>query len=189
MLRLPHPEENHVMKKDHASWILVLFLTICAPLAAKESGPAIKKADTPEKLEIVITAIRQEMVPGGRYEYLNGYNRRVVDDSLDHMQEMLVKAGSVDAMSQEQKTELFSYQERANGILAKNAADRLICQHAPPTGSHIPMTQCKTFRELTQRRTALKRKTKEMQDTSQALDAQMGDGGSLPMGLNGGRDH
>jgi hypothetical protein len=178
------------MKKNHARWILVLLVTLCAPLTAKESGPAIKKADTPEKLEIVVTAIRQEMAPGGRYEFLNGYNRRVVDDSLDHMQEMLVKAGSVDAMSQEQKTELFSYQEKANGILAKNAADRLVCTHSAPTGSHIPMTECKTVRELALRRAAHRRKHEEMQNTERALDAPVqGKSGTLPMGLNGGRSN
>jgi hypothetical protein len=175
------------MKNHIASWLLVLLATLCAPLAAKESRPAIRNADTPEKLEVVITAIRQEMTPGGRYEYLNGYNRGVVNDSLDHMQDMLVKAGSVDAMSQEQKTELFSVQEKANGILAKNSADRLVCTHSAPTGSHIPMTECKTVRELAMRRAASRRKQNEMENTQRALDQPTGEGaGTLRMGLSNG---
>jgi hypothetical protein len=157
---------------DYKRWLLVLLVAFCAPLAAKKPEPAIQKADTPEKFEIVSTAIRQEMAPGKRYEFLNAYNRRVVEDSLDHMQGMLTKAGSVDAMSQEEKTELFSYQEKANGILASNAADRLICTHAPPTGSHIPMTQCKTYRELAMRREAGKEKKKEMEDQQRVIDAE-----------------
>jgi hypothetical protein len=126
----------------------------------------------------VISAIRQEMAPGKRYEFLNSYNRRVVEDSLDHMQRMLTKAGSVDAMTQEEKTELFSVREKANGILARNAADRLVCVHTPPTGSHIPMTQCKTARELAMRRQAATQKQKEMEDGQRALDA-AGDGDTL----------
>jgi hypothetical protein len=153
---------------DYKRWLLVLLVAFCAPLAAKKPEPAIQKADTPEKFEIVSNAIRQEMAPGKRYEFLNAYNRRVVEDSLDHMQSMLTKAGSVDAMSQEEKTELFSYQEKANGILARNADDRLVCTHASPTGSHIPMTTCHTVRELASSR---RKSRDQFQDISDKANA------------------
>ena len=153
--------------------VAVLFFT-SSVLQAKGPEKKAVVADTPEKFELLVEAIRQEMEPGKRYEFLNSYNRGVVNDGLDRMGEMLQKAGSVDAMSQEEKTELFSIQERVNGVLAKNAGDRLICTHRAPTGSHIPMTECKTVRELHLRRVEGRRKLKEMEDTQRALDAPTG---------------
>ena len=147
--------------------ILVLLSTV---VAAKPPGQKAVKADTPEKFELLVTAIQQEMAPGKRYEFLNEYNRRVVNDSLQSMDEMLTAAGSVEAMSQEQKTALFSIQEKVNGILAKNADDRLVCTHAPPTGSHIPKTECKTVRELALRRDAARSRQKDMEDSQRNFD-------------------
>ena len=152
--------------------MLVLAVLLCStsPLQAKGAEKKAIVADTPEKFELLVEAIRQEMEPGKRYEFLNTYNRGVVNDGLDRMGEMLQEAGSVDAMSQEEKTKLFSIQEKVNGVLANNAADRRICTHRAPTGSHIPMTECKTVRELHLRRAEGRRKLKDMEDRQRALD-------------------
>ena len=152
--------------------IIVSAILLFSASALQAKGPERKAivADTPEKFELLVEAIRQEMEPGKRYEFLNTYNRGVVNDGLDRMGEMLQKAGSVDAMSQEEKTTLFSIQEKVNGVLANNAADRRICTHRPPTGSHIPMTECKTVRELHLRRAEGRRKLKDMEDAQRAID-------------------
>lgn len=154
-----------------------LLLVVSSLVAAKQPDKKAVVADTPEKFDLLVTAIQQEMAPGKRYEYLNSLNRRVVNHSLDQMAAMLNVSGSVDAMSQEDKTRLFSIQEEVNGILAKNADDRVVCTHSPPTGSHIPMTECKTVRDLEQRRNAVRIKQYEMEDTQRALDAPATDGG------------
>lgn len=147
------------------------FLVVSSLVAAKQPDKKAVVADTPEKFDLLVTAIQQEMEPGKRYEFLNSRNRQVVNHSLDQMAAMLNVSGSVDAMSQEDKTRLFSIQEEVNGILTKNADDRVVCTHSPPTGSHIPMTECKTVRELEQRRKAARIKQYEMEDTQRALDA------------------
>lgn len=153
------------------AWLLaMIFLALAGPLGAKQPEKKAVIADTPEKFELVVQAVRQEMAPGKRYEFLRPSDRRTVNDSLDRMASMLEKAGSVDAMSQEEKTELFSIQEKVNGLLARNADDRLVCEHRPPTGSHIPTTQCKTVREIAQRRAEYRSKQKDLEDTQRALD-------------------
>lgn len=153
--------------------MLVAFVLSAPALHAKNPEKKAVVADTPEKFALLVEAIRQEMAPGKRYEFLDSRKRDAVNRDLDRMGEMLDKAGSVDAMSQEEKTELFSTQERVNGVLAKNADDRLVCTHRAPTGSHIPMTECKTVRELATRRAEGRRKMKEMEDSQRALDAKM----------------
>lgn len=150
---------------------VAFFLVVSSLVAAKQPDKKAVVADTPEKFGLLVTAIQQEMAPGKRYEFLNSRNRQVVNHSLDQMAAMLNVSGSVDAMSQEDKTRLFSIQEEVNGILTKNADDRVVCTHSPPTGSHIPMTECKTVRELEQRRNAARMKQHEMEDTQRALDA------------------
>lgn len=171
-------------------FLLVLAL-VCASSSFAREKAAEKKAvhaDTPEKFAVVVTSIREEMAPGKRYEFLSTVDRRVVNDSLDRMADMLVRTGSVEAMSQEDKTRLFSIQEEVNGLLARNADDRLVCTHVAPTGSNIPMTLCKTVRELANRRAEGRRKAYEMENSQRALDAPVGDSaGRRAMGLDGGR--
>ena len=168
--------EEIVMSRGRV-FSFALLLVVSSLVAAKQPDKKAVVADTPEKFDLLVTAIQQEMAPGKRYEYLNSLNRRVVNHSLDQMAAMLNVSGSVDAMSQEDKTRLFSIQEEVNGILAKNADDRVVCTHSPPTGSHIPMTECKTVRDLEQRRNAVRIKQYEMEDTQRALDAPATDGG------------
>ena len=74
-------------------------------------------------------------------------DRKLVNQSLDKMGALLDASGSVQAMTKDDRTRLFNEQEKANGILAKNADDRLICTRVAPTGSHRPVTECKTYRE------------------------------------------
>ncbi len=169
-------------------FVVTVFLFAASTLQAKKPEEKAVKADTPEKFAVLVEAIRHEMAPGKRYEFLNNYNRDMVNKSLDRMADMLERAGSVEAMSQEDKTRLFSIQEEVNGVLAKNAADRLVCTHVAPTGSNIPMTQCKTVRELAHRRDAARRKIFETENSQRASDAGMN--GNVPanrMGLDGGR--
>lgn len=135
-------------------FVLAAMLSVSYGVAAKQPENKAVVADTPDKFGSLVVTIQQEMAPGKRYEFLNEYNRRVVNNSLQHMGELLTAAGSVDAMSPERKSELFSIQEKVNGILAKNADDRLVCSHSSPTGSHIPMTICHTVRELAKSRAA-----------------------------------
>ena len=163
-----------------SSWLLaafVLVLAVTGPLAAKPADRKAVHADTPEKFARVVLAVRQEMAPGKRYEFLGMGDRQIVNDSLDRMAGMLEKAGSVDAMSQEEKTQLFSIQEKVNGLLARNADDRLVCEHVAPVGSHIPTTTCHTVRELAVSRSNSRDQFTDMDNKAKAETARLRSGG------------
>ena len=151
-------------------FLLASLIAFSSAVVAKQPERKAVKADTPEKFELLVTAIQQEMAPGKRYEFLNKFDRRVVNDSFDRMGAMLTSAGSVDAMSPEQKANLFSIQEKVNGLLARNADDRLVCTHSSPTGSHIPMTTCHTMRELANSRAAAKDQFNDLANKANAYD-------------------
>jgi hypothetical protein len=148
-----------------------LVLMLASPVNAKEDKERSVVADTPEKFELLMLAVRQEMAPGKRYEFLSTRNRNTVNHNLDLMNQMLINAGSVAEMNEARKVELFTMQEEVNGILARNAADRLVCTYVAPVGSHIPKKRCHTVRELAESKADFKRKAREMQTEQLAVDA------------------
>jgi ethanolamine utilization microcompartment shell protein EutL len=146
-------------------WLVSLVVCIAAsvlPHAVKAAElEKIVVADTAEKFVVLAQAIRQEMAPGGRFEYIAGRSRSEVDKGLDAMAAMMEKAGSVSAMREKDKIQLFNTQEKVNGLLAKNAKDRLICTYVSPVGSHLPVKQCET---LGQREANRKNATRNMEE-------------------------
>ena len=128
---------------------LTVMLATSPVLAAKKNVQEnVVIADSAEKFAVLVDKIRSQMTTGQRYEFLSPADRKLVNDSLDKMGSLLDASGTVEAMPMDDRTRLFNEQERANGILAKNADDRLICTRVAPTGSHRPVTDCKTFRQL-----------------------------------------
>ena len=152
--------------------LILASLFLVSPLMAKKPVEKAVVADTPEKFEVLVEKIRSEMAPGEKYEFLQKRDREIVNRHLDRMAEMLTRAGSVDAMQPEQKAELFSDQEKVNGILARNADDRLVCSHDAPVGSHLPMTRCHTVRELAKSRENFQRQSVEF-----STEGRLGPGG------------
>ncbi|HET9032266.1 MAG TPA: hypothetical protein VFN25_05100 [Dokdonella sp.] len=150
--------------------VMAALIAASSVVAAKPPAKKVIVADNPEQFELLVTAIQQEMAPGKRYEFLNSHNRSVVNHSLGEMGSMLNAAGSVDAMTPEEKTRLFSIQEEVNGILARNADDRLVCTRQRPTGSQIPVTTCHTVRELARSRDASRQIFKQLGDAQNAYD-------------------
>lgn len=149
----------------------ILSLMLASPLSAKKPEEKAVVADTPEKFELMVAAIREEMAPGKRYEFVSKRNRDTVNHNLDLMDQMLTEAGSVSNMDDATKVELFSMQEEVNGILARNADDRLVCTHVAPVGSHIPKTVCHTVRELAASKKKYNAKANEMINEQLAVDA------------------
>ena len=103
------------------------------------------KADTREAFEPVAASIREELAPGGQYEYAKPDERKTVEKKLSEMDALFQQAGSVAQMTQEQKIALFNAQEVVNSILTKRDKDRVICKNQAPVGSHIPVTSCHTY--------------------------------------------
>jgi hypothetical protein len=114
-------------------------------------GKVIEKpimADTPEKFAELSKRIRDAMGNGGRYEFISATDRAKAEVELSTMQDMLSKAGSVDAMKPDERLHLYNAQERVNGILTHSDANRLVCERHAPVGTSIPQTTCRTFGEV-----------------------------------------
>ena len=133
------------------------LLMAAVPVAAKKAEKKAVVADTAEKFELLVEAIRGEMAPGKRYEFLQKSDREKVNHALDKMAAILANSGSVDAMSEDDRIKLFNEQEFVNGLLARNADDRLVCTHVAPVGSHLPVRKCRTAREINEDRSAAQR--------------------------------
>lgn len=131
------------------STLLILALVMfAAPLQAKKAVEKVVVADTAEKFEALVEKIHGQMADGERYEFMNNRDRQTVDMSFKKMSAMLTTSGTVDAMSEDEKIKLFNEQEKVNGLLARNADDRLVCTHVAPVGSHLPVKTCKTVRQI-----------------------------------------
>jgi len=130
-----------------AAMILVLPLTRVA-VAANNVVEKPVAADTAEKFAQVANDVRGAMGPGGRYEFISPDSRAKVDADLSKMQALFQQAGSVDAMSQEQKLTLFNTQEHLNGILSHSDRNRLVCERRAPVGTNIPVTTCRTAGDI-----------------------------------------
>lgn len=146
--------------------LIVGLILVSSPLAAKKAEEKAVVADTSEKFSLLVEAIRQEMAPGKRYEFLRSADRATVNQALDRMSAMLARSGSVDAMSREERTQLQNDQEKVNGLLARNADDRLVCTYVAPVGSHLPVKSCKTAREIEQNRANYRRQADEISNQS-----------------------
>ena len=147
------------------SFAATAFISIVAFSSWSYAGDGVVQkpvaADTPEKFAIAVKQIQAEMSTGGRYEFIRPDERGKVNADLDTMQDLLSKAGSVDAMKMEDKIRLFNTQEHVNGLLVHNDANRLVCERRAPVGTSIPQTTCRTVGEMERSRLA---NNKYMQD-------------------------
>jgi hypothetical protein len=139
------------------SSVVAVFVSLLAFSASSRADDVIKKpvaADTPDKFAAVVQHVRDEMKSGGRYEFIKPDDRGKVDADLDTMQDLLTKAGSVDAMKSDDRLRLFNTQEHVNGILVHNDSNRLVCERRAPVGTSIPQTTCRTVAEIERMRSA-----------------------------------
>ncbi|HKZ11238.1 MAG TPA: hypothetical protein VJL61_11105 [Rhodanobacteraceae bacterium] len=105
-------------------------------------------AGTKAAFEAAVQATGQEMNTGGRFEFTDRRQRETVNDRFAAMQALFDKYGSVDKMPDAAKLELFSDQEKINGILTHTDANRLVCRTELPVGSHLPVKHCRTYGEI-----------------------------------------
>ena len=145
--------------------ICMLVQTFCLYVAMADSPIEIPVvADTPDKFAATATQIRAEMSPGGRYEFIRPDDKGKAEADLNSMAAMLQKAGSVAAMKEEEKVQLYNTQEHLNGILTHSDSNRLVCERRAPVGTNIPLTTCKTVAEIERAR---RDSQKYMQDHAQ----------------------
>lgn len=131
---------------------IFLLAALVAPLAfagskgVKEKYQEAVKADTSAQFAEVVAGVRAQMVPGGRYEFVDSVEKATIDGNLASMQELFEENGGLVAnMNHEEKVALFNAQEAVNAILTRRDSDRVICEHIKPIGSNIPKTTCHTY--------------------------------------------
>ena len=142
-----------------------LMVVQVAAVQAKEAKPDVK-ANTKDEFAAVADHVRQQMAPGGRFEFVDKNNQETVNRDLSNMQNLYDKFGTVDAMDQASKVALFNNQSEVNAILTRNDADREICEQVKPMGSNIPKTVCRTYRQTQEDNGAAQRYLQDMKNQS-----------------------
>jgi hypothetical protein len=137
--------------------IAFAFAAALQPAGAKENyHEKTINADTKEAFATVAESVRGEMGEGGKYEFVQKKERVQIDEKLGDMTALFDKYGTVSAMTQDAKVQLFNDQEVVNAILTKRDRDRVICTNVAPVGSHIPVTKCHTYAQEVEAREGTK---------------------------------
>jgi len=148
--------------------------------AVAADAQKIGKADNKQTFDLVVAAVRQEMQPGGRYEFVDGQNRKTVNQKLDEMSSLFNQFGSVDKMDQATKVTLYNDQELVDSILTKDDSNREICQREASLGSNIPRVICRTYGQIRMEQSGARswmRGTESLQSQQRAVN-QRPDSGS-----------
>lgn len=130
----------------NAALVALALVLAALPAVAKENyHEKTLNADTREKFQAVAESVRNEMQPGGRYEYVKTQERATIERSLAEMDALFAATGGVENMKQDDKVKLFNEQEIVNSILTRRDRDRVICEDKPKLGSHVRTTNCHTY--------------------------------------------
>jgi hypothetical protein len=131
---------------------LAVGATLQMEVAQASKTETILKADNAAKFSSVTTNVQKEMLPGGRFEFVESNERGTVNARLADMQALFDKHGVVAQMDMQTKVQLFNDQEAVNAILTRRDDDRLVCAHDAPLGTHIQRTTCQTYGEIERQR-------------------------------------
>lgn len=129
-------------------WMAGLLLgTVCLTLGLSQASAAeaAVKADNKADFAAVVAAVKAEMIPGGRYEFVSGSERSKIGANLAEMQSFFDKFATVAAMDKDTKFQLYVDQEDVNAILTRRDGRRMICKSERPMGSLIPKRTCRTY--------------------------------------------
>ena len=141
------------------------MLTPALAGAAIDPGRPALAADTPARFAEQVSRVRDEMKPGGRYEFIREDDRRHLERLLLQMAALFGRYDSVGVMSRDARVELFNAQEEVNGILRHNDEQRLVCERRPKIGSNIPETTCRTVGDIERDRRAGNRTLLELNNS------------------------
>lgn len=147
----------------------LLLLTAGARFAGAAAPESVVEADTPQKLAEAKASVDEQMAPGGRYEFISTERREQVGTLFREMQGMLERSGSVAAMPERDRLQLFNRQEKLNGILTDSDSQRLVCEKRAPLGSLVPVKTCRTYGEIERQRRDKDRFFDETRKRSQSV--------------------
>jgi hypothetical protein len=137
----------------------IVFATALAALLAGTSAfgsekypfaPDLEKQNT-ESFNAQATHVRKEMEKGGRYEFIKDNDRASVEDGLTFMHDLIAANGTVAAMKEDDRIQLFNRQEKINALLTNSDRQRVICEKSYQPGSLFRLTTCHTVAELAAR--------------------------------------
>lgn len=123
---------------------MLVALLACLPAGAKDNSERFVDVEKQQKFEDQAMAIRQEMKPGGRFEFTTPEERRQVDEQLATITALLQKR-SGSSLDDDDQLEIYAAQENANAILTQRDGRRLVCEFSAPTGSNRKVKQCVTY--------------------------------------------
>lgn len=123
---------------------MLVALLACLPAVAKDKSERFVDVEKQQKFEDQAMAIRQEMKPGGRFEFTTPEERRQVDEQLATITALLQKR-SGSSLDDDDQLEIYAAQENANAILTQRDGRRLVCEFSAPTGSNRKVKQCVTY--------------------------------------------
>ena len=151
------------MKSNRAFVALLIAALVCAPAVATDKYPMKPDLDKQnvDTFQTQMDSVHKEMAKGGRFEYINDNDRATVEDGLKFMHDLIQQSGSVAAMKEDDKIQLFNRQEKINTLLTNSDSQRIICEKAPQPGSLFRVTTCHTVAELAHR-------TRDAQNTIEA---------------------
>lgn len=126
------------------------MLQACSALAAEDKY--VVKVSSKDDFMAVAAAIRQQITPGGRWEYTNKLEKEQIERNLNDMQALFDKYSTVDQMNDASKMQLVNDQESINEILTKRDDNHVVCTSEAPMGALIPQRTCRTYGEMERRR-------------------------------------
>ena len=129
-------------------WVLGLLLGAACLAPGVSRASASKgaiKAENQTDFAAVVAAVKKEMVPGGRYEFVSSSERKTIDANLAEMRSQFDQFGTVAAMDKDTKFQLYVDQENVNAILTHRDDRRIICKSELPLGSLLPKRTCRSY--------------------------------------------
>ena len=160
---------------------MIVALLLVGGMAGGVLADAVKaplqSADSRAAFEQQAAAVRAQMQPQGRYQYVDPLERGKVEQDLARMGALFSRYGDVASMPQDARVALFNDQEQANGILMHNDIDRLVCQRVAPLGSRIPKTECRTYGQIMHEREGARQSMQTLNQTGRAINGANSSGG------------
>lgn len=106
--------------------------------------------------------IEEALADGETYSEIKARDREQVSTALQRIATALTSAGTVEALDDKEKADVFNDQELVNNILTQAGEDsRLVCRREKRVGSHRVTTQCTT---VGQRRREAEESQKALRD-------------------------
>lgn len=119
----------------------MLAVALLAATSLAAAGDPVT-ARAPRAFDRQAAVVKEDLKPGGQYDSLSAQDRTRALDLLERIGNRLHRAGSVDAMSENDRVALFNDQGELNGLLRGSAGSELVCEKGQVTGSRLTSTTC-----------------------------------------------